>query len=66
LFSFGEIISFISFVRPKEMNQSKGRRKCQLQPFCPPATPSHVGATKKPEVRTISGFPSLRHYPVPY
>jgi hypothetical protein len=29
---------FISFVRPKEMNQRKGRRKCQLKPKRAPAT----------------------------
>jgi len=29
---------FISFVRPKEMNQRKGRRKCQLHPKRAPAT----------------------------
>jgi len=49
---------FISFAPPKEMNQRKGVRKCQLQPFCPPATRSLVGATKKAAVRTISGLPT--------
>jgi len=29
---------FISFVRPKEMNQRKGRRKYQLHPKRAPAT----------------------------
>jgi hypothetical protein len=57
---------FISFVRPKEMNQRKERRKRQPRPFCPPATRGLGGATKKTEVRTrdrsgqaVSGF-SLR------
>jgi hypothetical protein len=47
---------FISFAPPKEMNQRKGGRKYQLQPFCPPATQSLKGATKKAAVRAIFGF----------
>ena len=31
---------FISFVRPKEMNQRKGRRKCQLLTKRAPAAPA--------------------------
>jgi hypothetical protein len=49
---------FISFAPPKEMNQRKGVRKRQPCPFCPPATQSHNGATKKGEVRTFSGLPA--------
>jgi hypothetical protein len=37
------------------MNQRKGVRKSQPCPFCPPATQSHNGATKKGEVRAFSG-----------
>jgi hypothetical protein len=58
LFYFIEM--FISFAPPKETNQRKGGRKCQLQPFCPPATQSLIGATKKTAVRSISGFPSRK------
>jgi hypothetical protein len=62
---------FISFVRPKEMNQRKGRRKRKIQSFCPPATQSRNGATKKTEfgfaelvrlkpssVHAVSGLPA--------
>jgi hypothetical protein len=49
---------FISFVRPKEMNQRKGRRKRKIQPFYPPAMQGHIGATKKSEFHTVSGLPS--------
>jgi hypothetical protein len=49
---------FISFVRPKEMNQRKGRRKRKIQSFCPSATQSHNGATKKTEFRAVSGLPA--------
>jgi hypothetical protein len=54
------VILLGSFVRPKEMNQRKGRRKRQPQTFCPPATQGLEGATKKPVVRTVSGLPSRR------
>jgi hypothetical protein len=37
---------------------SKKRRKRQPQPVCPPATQSHIGATKQAEVRTFSGSPA--------
>jgi hypothetical protein len=30
--------NFISFASPKETKQRKRARKCQLQPFSPPAT----------------------------
>jgi hypothetical protein len=43
------------FVRPKK-EPKKGRRKYQLQPFCPFATQGLKGATKKAAVRTIFGF----------
>jgi hypothetical protein len=53
------------------MNQRKGRRKRKIQSFCPPATQSRNGATKKTEfgfaelvrlkpssVRAVSGLPA--------
>jgi hypothetical protein len=50
---------FISFAPPKETNQRKGVRKRQPCPFFPLAAQGHIGATKKGEVRTFSGLPSL-------
>jgi hypothetical protein len=47
------------FVRPKK-EPKKGRRKRKIQPFCPPATQSLNGATKKVEFRAVSDLPS-RH-----
>jgi hypothetical protein len=52
---------FISFAPPKETNQRKGGRKEQLRLFWALATRSLEGATKKPEVRTLSGLPSHCH-----
>jgi hypothetical protein len=46
---------FSFFVRPKK-EPKKGRRKRKIQPFYPPATQSHNGATKKVEFHTVSGF----------
>jgi hypothetical protein len=51
------IYLFISFAPPKEMNQRKRGRKRKLQPFSPHATQCLIGATKKAEVRAISGLP---------
>jgi hypothetical protein len=55
-FGFTWLLSFISFARPKEMNQRKGRRKRQPRHFCPPATLGRKGATKNAKVCTVSGF----------
>jgi hypothetical protein len=57
-FLLAQEVLFISFAPPKEMNQRKGGRKCQLKPFFTLATHSHVGATKKASVHTISGIAS--------
>jgi hypothetical protein len=46
---------FISFAPPKEMNQRKGVRKCQLQPKRTPATQT-LHSTVLAAVRAISGF----------
>src|ERR1035437_8924307 len=46
---------FISFAPPKEMNQRKGVRKCQLQPKRAPVTQT-FRSTVLPSLRSISWF----------
>jgi hypothetical protein len=64
-FAFGELVTppgFLgSFVRPKEMNQRKGRRKRKHRPFCPLATRAMKAPPKRPKFAPFPGFPTRRH-----